>query len=73
MKIFYGVEKTPLPDPARVEWLAIDTTLLNDEFRIVYACIIDSGSFALRQQSDDHTIEVWQRVPGRTDDRACQR
>ena len=73
LKVFYGVDKTALPDPARVQWLAVDTTLLNDEFRLVYVCIIDSGSFELRQQSDDATIEVWERVPGRTDDRACQR
>ena len=73
MKVFYGVDKTALPDPARVEWLAIDTTLLNDEFRDIYECIIDTGSFELRRQSDDATIEVWQRVPGLTDDRACQR
>jgi uncharacterized membrane protein len=73
LKVFYGVENTKLPDPARVEWLAIDTTLLNDDFRSVYACIIDSGSFERREQSFDGTIEVWQRVPGRTDDRDCQR
>ena len=73
LKVFYGVDKTKLPDPARVEWLAVDTTLLNDEFREIYNCIIDAGSFELRQQSDDATIEVWQRVPGRTGDRDCQR
>jgi hypothetical protein len=73
MKVFYGVEHTKLPDPARVEWLAVDSTLLNDDFRSVYTCIIDSGSFELRQQSFDGTIEVWQRIPGRTDDRDCQR
>jgi hypothetical protein len=73
LKVFYGVENTALPDPARVQWLAVDTTLLNDEFRDVYACVIDSGSFELRQQSADRTIEVWERVPGRTDDRECQR
>ena len=73
MKVFYGVENTPLPDPARVQWLAVDTTLLNDDFNAVYECIIESGSFELRQQSDDRTIEVWERVPGNTDDRACQR
>jgi hypothetical protein len=73
LKVFYGVENTALPDPARVQWLAVDTTLLNDDFDAVYACIIESGSFELRQQSDDRTIEVWERVPGRTDDRVCQR
>jgi uncharacterized membrane protein len=73
LKVFYGVEDTELPDPARVEWLAIDTALLNDEFRDVYACVIESGSFELQQQSADETIEVWQRIPGRTDDRDCQR
>lgn len=73
MKVFYGVDNTALPDPARVHWLAVDTMLLNDVFRDVYACIIVSGSFELRQQSDDATIEVWERVPGRTDDRSCQR
>ena len=73
LKVFYGVDKTALPDPARVQWLAVDKTLLNDEFRNVYACVIDSGSFELRQRSDDATIEVWERVAGRTDDRACQR
>jgi hypothetical protein len=73
MKVFYGVEKTELPDPARVQWLAVDTTLLNDDFTAVYECIIESGAFQFRRQSDDRTIEVWERRPGRTDDRACQR
>jgi hypothetical protein len=73
MKVFYGVENTPLPDPARVQWLAVDTTLLNEDYEAVYVCVIESGSFELLQQSADNTIEVWERVPGRTDDRACQR
>ncbi|MEO5837286.1 MAG: DUF2079 domain-containing protein [Acidimicrobiales bacterium] len=73
MKVFYGVEKTELLDPARVQWLAVDTTLLNDDFNAVYDCIIESGAFEFRQRSDDRTIEVWERRPGRTDDRACQR
>jgi len=73
LKVFYGVDNTVLPDPARVQWLAVDTTLLNDEFRAVYTCVIDSGAFEVRQQRDGSTIEVWERVPGRTDDRACQR
>jgi uncharacterized membrane protein len=73
MKVFYGVENTPLPDPARVQWLAVDTTLLNEDYEAVYVCVVESGSFELRQQSADNTIEVWERVPGRTDDRACQR
>jgi len=73
MKVFYGVEKTELPDPARVKWLAVDTTLLNDDFTAVYECIIESGAFQFRRQSDDRTIEVWERRPGSTDDRACQR
>ena len=73
LKVFYGVDNTVLPDPARVQWLAVDTTLLNDEFRAVYKCVIDSGAFEVRQHRDGSTIEAWERVPGRTDDRACQR
>jgi hypothetical protein len=56
-----------------VQWLAVDTTLLNEDYEAVYVCVVESGSFELRQQSADNTIEVWERVPGRTDDRACQR
>jgi uncharacterized membrane protein len=72
MRIFYGVESTKLPDPYRVQWLAVDKTLLSNDFLDVYNCVLDSGSFELVYQRDDSPIEVWRRLPGHAGDRACQ-
>jgi uncharacterized membrane protein len=69
-RVFYGVKGTPLPDPATVDYLVVDTPALNETDLSTWQCIIDAGSF--RVITDDQGIVVAQRIPGRTEDRACQ-
>lgn len=73
MKVFYGVENTPLPDPAVVEFLVIDRTLLDETKAELFDCIVTSRSFRRIYVGESGQIEVWQRIADRIADRACQR
>jgi uncharacterized membrane protein len=69
-RVFYGVKGTPLPDPATVEYLVVDTPALQGIDAEDWRCIIGSGAFTTLY--DQQGIVVARRLPGRTDDRLCQ-
>lgn len=61
----YGVENSALGDPAAVDWIVVDTALVNDENRTLYDSIKASGEFQVAMQRDG--VEVLRRIepPGR--------
>jgi uncharacterized membrane protein len=69
-RVFYGVEGTPLPDPAVVEYVAVDVPALQGVDLEKWECIMGSGAFATIY--DEGGIVVARRTPGHTEDRACQ-
>jgi uncharacterized membrane protein len=69
-RVFYGVNGTPLPDPAVVEYLAVDAAALQGADLDTWTCIIDSGAF--ERIYDEAGVVVARRIPGHTEDRACQ-
>lgn len=45
-QVFYGVEGTPRPDPARVEWIIWDESLpFSEGEQRVVDCILDARTF----------------------------
>jgi uncharacterized membrane protein len=69
-RVFYGVKGTPRPDPARVEYLAMDLNLLSPGPDLdLWNCVTSGGFEPVYEQAG---IVVYHRTPGRTDDRACQ-
>lgn len=68
---YYGVEGTTKPDPAVVEWLILDETVLGtDEDVALLDCIKGAGTFA--EAFRDQQIVVYHRIPDVDPiDRAC--
>jgi uncharacterized membrane protein len=68
-RVFYGVKGTPLPDPAGVEYLAMDLDALAPGPDLdLWNCVVASFDPIYEQAG----IVVHRRTPGRTADRACQ-
>jgi Predicted membrane protein (DUF2079) len=44
-KVFYGVEGTLAPNPAVVEYVLQDESLIHDGELVIWQCILDSGAF----------------------------
>ena len=61
----YGIEPTEHGDPAKVQWIVMDTAMLNEVDAQLYASIEASGEFRLVMHQG--TVEVLQRVrpPGK--------
>jgi hypothetical protein len=58
---YYGVEGTKKPDPARIEWLILDETVLGSEQDIALVeCIKAAGTFT--EAFRDQQIVVYHRI-----------
>jgi uncharacterized membrane protein len=69
-KVYYGVEGTPRADPARVEWLIFDHTVVFSEGDQELAdCILDAGTFD--EAFRDREIVVYHRNANPPTDAEC--
>lgn len=70
-QVYYGVEGTPRPDPARVEWIIWDLTVpFNEGEQGVVRCILDAGTFDEVFRSGE--IIVLHRNPAAPVDAECR-
>jgi uncharacterized membrane protein len=70
-KVFYGVEHTPRPDPAVVDWILWDLSVpFGDADRSLVACILDAGTFDEVYRHD--AIVVYRRNATEPVDRDCR-
>lgn len=68
--VFYGVEGTPRPDPATVEWLVFDESVpYGPEDLATRDCILGAGTFD--EVFRDREIVVWHRNATEPVDRDC--
>lgn len=68
-QLFYGVDGTARPDPARVEWLLLDESVLQPDEVPLLRCIIEAGAFEERYR--EGAIVAWQRNSRDPVDVAC--
>jgi len=69
-QVYYGVEGTPRPDPAVVEWLLFDETVpFTDEDLVLVDCILGAGTFD--EVFRDREIAVYHRNDSEPLDADC--
>jgi uncharacterized membrane protein len=69
IRVFYGVDGTPRPDPAGVAWLLLDESVLQPDEARLLRCIGDAGTFD--EVHREGTIAVWRRNGSRPVDTEC--